>query len=443
MAEEELHKRVRIFLPVKTKIRYAEAYIRGKQGVQSFNLRQFAEKEGVQSSQIRRWAKNINKLRQAYNRGGAKTMTAHTGRPSSFSQGTQLVQWVREMREVGMAVSLNMATIRASQIQPNFRHKSMRARYLVVRRLLRASGIVIRQKTHESQVAPAVKREEAKTFVEGIRPSVNQANRHPDFVGNMDQTPVFFSMTPNTTLETQGSRSVNVRSSSGSTIRLSLAVFVTASGNVEKPLFVFKGKRGGRIETREFRNGDYPDNIVLRVQEKAWMSEEVCLDWVETVVKPWAERAPSGIVPLLLLDQYKCHILGSVTTAIQDCGVEIEYIPSGCTSLCQPVDVGVNKPLKNKIRTKWEEYMLTEGLQQQTTRPPSRKMMAKWCVDSLGELDKNLVRNSWRHGDYSYFPEETIVEENLEDLDDAMDELCLADEMTEEEDISTMDEEQI
>ncbi len=57
----------------------------------------------------------------------------------------------------------------------------------------------------------------------------------------------------------------------------------------------------------------------------------------------------SDIIPLLILDSYRCHMMASVVSKIQELGVEVKHIPGGCTSLCQPVDVGFNKPFKSRI----------------------------------------------------------------------------------------------
>ena len=222
-----------------------------------------------------------------------------------------------------------------------------------MRRLLRRNGVVIRSKTHEAQTHPSEKMAEGRVFVARIVPSINQPNRHQSFLANMDQTPIFFSMTPNTTLETAGVRTVNVRPSSGSTTRLTLAVFVTAAGEVLTPYIRYKGKAEGRI-ARDFQNPQekgYPGNCYFACQERAWMDERCCLDWVTKCLNPWADMAPPGVLPLLLLDQYKCHLMASVVQAIHNLGVEKEFIPGGCTSLTQPVDVGINKPLKNRVRS--------------------------------------------------------------------------------------------
>ena len=41
-------------------------------------------------------------------------------------------------------------------------------------------------------------------------------------------------------------------------------------------------------------------------------------------------------------------------------GVKVQHIPGGCTGLFQPVDVGVSKPLKDKLRDLWESWMIEE-----------------------------------------------------------------------------------
>ena len=97
----------------------------------------------------------------------------------------------------------------------------------------------------------------------------------------MDQTPVFFSMTPTTTLTERGLRIVKVRNLSGSTQRLTLSVAVTVAGQFLKPIIFFKGKPGVRMEKREFHT--YPEKCIYAVQEKHWMSEVLCLKWVEEV----------------------------------------------------------------------------------------------------------------------------------------------------------------
>jgi hypothetical protein len=135
------------------------------------------------------------------------------------------------------------------------------------------------------------------------------------------------------------------------------------------------------------------------------MDKEGLLQWIDEILKPYIATVPPGVVPLLFLDSYKCHLMAEVVNKIQDLGVEVDHIPGGCTGLTQPVDIGINKPLKNMVRHKWEEYMLEEGmLHDNKTKPPTRQVLAKWCIEAMSGMDEEIVKNSWLHGEYSFFP---------------------------------------
>ena len=66
----------------------------------------------------------------------------------------------------------------------------------------------------------------------------------------------------------------------------------------------------------------YPTTNHYRCQENAWMDERVMLAWVDEVLVPYVTTAPDNIVPLLILDSYRCHMMGSVVQRIQELGGE-------------------------------------------------------------------------------------------------------------------------
>ena len=220
----------------------------------------------------------------------------------------------------------------------------------------------------------------------------------------MDQTPTFFSMLPTKILSPIGARTVYVQSSTSSTMRVTVSVCVTASGKMLPPLIIFKGKPNRRIK-REFSR--YNQGVIYAVQENAWMDERVMKIWIEKVLTPYAATAPQGIQPILLLDYYRCHQMQSVLQSIQHTGTDVMHIPAGCTGLCQPVDVGITKPMKDRVQNSWEDWMVDQGVE--TFRfNPHRDTLSKWIIESLQTLGEPLIRNSWRHGQFAYFEEEDL-----------------------------------
>ena len=147
------------------------------------------------------------------------------------------------------------------------------------------------------------------------------------------------------------------------TKRVALAATVTASRKMLSPFLIFKGKPNGRIVMREFSS--YPDGGKYSCHEMVWMKEEKMHEWIDVVLAPWKaardENWIGGSPLLLILDAYRVHQMGSVVNWIQSMGIEVFYIPVGCTYLCQPIDIGINKPIKSKLQEKWDQWMMEGG----------------------------------------------------------------------------------
>ena len=375
------------------------------------SLRAAARSLEVDASQLRRWRREAESFNQFIappgnqnRRVNRAARSLHPGRKSCLSNiEEELLLFIFEHREQGISVSIQMVVTKASQLDNAFRHKTSRAKDQAVRRFVNSHGLVHRVHTHESQRNANEVAVEAQDWMNMIRPMLIGLHRSEAFMFNMDQTPIFFSMVPRTTLHSVGACTVNVRTSTSSTMRVTVAVTITASGTVLPPMLIFKGKRGGRI-VREF--SQYAVGGLYEVQEKAWMDEAVMMSWVDRVLKPYLHTAPFGIHPILILDSYRCHLMPSIINAIADLGVQVEHIPGGCTGMCQPVDVGIGKPLKNRVRACWENWMLSQGHQTIQFSPPSRQIVAGWVVTSLQNLEERIIKNSWRHKPFSYFETE-------------------------------------
>ena len=132
------------------------------------------------------------------------------------------------------------------------------------------------------------------------------------------------------------------------------------------------------------------------------MDERVMLLWVEDVLVPYIALTPPGIIPIILLDSYRCHIMASVVNVIQDLGCEVVHIPGGCTGLVQPLDVGNNKPFKVGICAAWEEYMINNMRANSTIASPSREEVSHWILEAYWALEGSpIIKNAWLKTGYS------------------------------------------
>ena len=128
------------------------------------------------------------------------------------------------------------------------------------------------------------------------------------------------------------------------------------------------------------------------------------LKWVDDVLAPYVVTAPPDIIPLLFLDSFKVHMLASVVQKIQGLGVQVEFIPPGCTGLLQPVDVGYNKAFKAKLRTEYNNWLWAQD-PDKPIPSTTRAEVAGWISSAEEAITRETIRNAWRKMGYSYFGE--------------------------------------
>jgi hypothetical protein len=153
-----------------------------------------------------------------------------------------------------------------------------------------------------------------------------------------------------------------------------------------------------------------PSGAHYEVQKKAWMDEQVMIRWVAEVLAPYVEGAPEEIVPVLFLDSYRAHMMASVVERIQALGIDVFHIPGGCTGLCQPVDVGFNKPFKTLMCKQWDEWMMSKWEQitaADNTPKPTRRIVSEWVLAAYDEFSPHVIRNSWTKKGYAWFDKRT------------------------------------
>ena len=67
----------------------------------------------------------------------------------------------------------------------------------------------------------------------------------------------------------------------------------------------------------------------------------------------------------------------------------------GCPYLCQPINIGINKPIKMHVHEKWEDWMMDgEGIADGVMKEPSCKMVAEWAVDTYNAMPESIRRNA-------------------------------------------------
>ncbi len=114
--------------------------------------------------------------------------------------------------------------------------------------------------------------------------------------------------------------------------------------------------------------------------------------------------APPGIIPILLLDQFRVHKMGSIINTIQALGMQVEFITACCTGLVQPFDVGYNKSFKCKMHNEFLAWMMLQDPYILIPRSTHHDL-AWWIINAQNNISADTIRKVWRKTGFSYYPE--------------------------------------
>ncbi|CAM4731030.1 unnamed protein product [Leuciscus chuanchicus] len=223
----------------------------------------------------------------------------------------------------------------------------------------------------EQRAATTAKRlpRKAITFRRYCKKKITEKKIRPEHITNMDEVPLTFDIPVNRTVEKTGT-----------------ILACQANGQKLPPMVIFKRKT--------LPKENFPAGVVIKANPKGWMDEEKMSEWLrEIYVKRlggFFHTAPSP----LIYDSMRAHIIDAVKKQVKQTNSELAVIPGGLTKELQPLDIGVNRAFKARMRVAWEQWM-TEGEHTFTKTGRQRRAtyatICQWIVDAWADISVSTV----------------------------------------------------
>ena len=209
--------------------------------------------------------------------------------------------------------------------------------------------------------------------------------------GNFDEVPLQFDMVSGRTYDFQGKKEICIQTTSGVKMRVTVLMSILSNGKVLPPLFVFKTKKAIPKEIQS----KYADSALVFSNAKGWISEDLILIWLERI---WLNlKLSQNEIPILIFDQCRVHTTSNIIKYMAKNKITYEVIPAGATGYLQPLDVSINKPLKDYVKRKFDHWYANYGSSAANTtakgyrRPPSYDKLVGWTVDACKEISEDIV----------------------------------------------------
>lgn len=102
---------------------------------------------------------------------------------------------------------------------------------------------------------------------------------------------------------------------------------------------------------------------------------------------------------MLVLDAFRCHRMPAIKAMLQEDRTDLVIIPGGMTGQLQVMDVSCNRPFKQHMRQRWNEWM-TAGDHTFTpsgnARKPDLGLIATWIKESWDAVDPDIIRRGFK-----------------------------------------------
>jgi len=313
------------------------------------------------------------------------------GRTPEFSDYEEmLLDYVFTRRRARLIVNVRNIVETLIQMIPEELRKPYDRMRQWVYRFLDRNRLTIRRITRNVSLDDVELQRRATVFLDEVR-EICIGNPNVIFI-NMDQTAVYYNEQHRTTVDPVGTRNVTV-SASPTSDRVTAALTVASNGDKLIPLVIFKGTEDGRVaRSIRSRNSPFPTGLFYAVQAHAWMDERVMFAWLEDILFPYVERVgPANVC--LVLDTLRSHRTQEVLRRIQAMEVRLLFIPGGLTGHLQPLDVGINGPLKHWLR----QASLNEADEANHDAESRRVAIARRVLDCWNLFEVGTIRNSFNH----------------------------------------------
>jgi len=179
----------------------------------------------------------------------------------------------------------------------------------------------------------------------------------PDsLVLNWDQTGIHYVPVSSWTMAEEGSKRVEIVGVDDK--RQITAVFcVTKSGHYLPPQIIYAGKTA-----RSLPKSKFPTDWHVTFTENHWSNQVTTLQYVHNVLLPYVtqKRSELGLSSdhrsLVIFDRFKGQCTEVVLKTLEDNNIDVLLVPANCTDRLQPLDISVNKAVKDFLRGEFQGW---------------------------------------------------------------------------------------
>ncbi len=215
-------------------------------------------------------------------------------------------------------------------------------------------GYVKRRASTKMKVTPLDFEAFKSQFVFDVKCIIELEEIPPDLVINWDHTGIHYVPVSSWTMAKEGSKRVEIAGIEDK--RQITAVFAgTMSGKFLPPQIIYAGKTA-----RCLPSVDFPEHWDFTYTPNHWANELTTERYIQKILIPYIEQKKNDLAldsnqpALVIFNRFKGQCTENILEILEKNNIRIAVVPPNCTDRLQPLDVSVNKSVKEQLRQQFQ-----------------------------------------------------------------------------------------
>ena len=225
------------------------------------------------------------------------------------------------------------------------------------RSVLRRMGFTKRRASSKSKMTPDNFTEIKEQFLIDVETVIDMEEVPPSLVINWDHIAMKIVPSSQWTMEKRGTKRVEIAGIDDK--RQITAIFAcTMSGNFLPMQLIYKGTTRKCLP----KHVDFSSDWDVTFTSNHWANESTIIAYLENVIIPYVKKERKVLklkddhCALTLFDVFKGQCTSQVLKILEENSILFVTIPNNCTDRLQPLDLSVNKPAKDFVRARFQDW---------------------------------------------------------------------------------------
>ena len=265
--------------------------------------------------------------------------------------------------------------------------------------ILKRMGFSKRKGTNAGKVTVAHFEQVKECFMADITAEVMMKEIPDGLIVNWDQTPLHIVPTGNWTMHRRGEKVIPL-SNLDDKRQITAVLAVSINGDYLPPQLIYQGKT-----IRCHPKVIPPKGWDIWHSENHWSNEETMTRYLQKIIIPYMNvkrqelKLAEDYPALVLFDVFKGQTTPTIERLLQENNISFVLIPPNCTDKLQPLDISINKPMKDALKDQFQMWYAQEvqsQLQDGSELKADDEVKIDTTMTAIKDLSTRWIISAWQ-----------------------------------------------